>query len=178
VFALGLIYVEYLTGTMPPFDPAFREPAVAVLNGAHLRLPPATAPQVVAELVEGMLLADPAARPTIEHVHATLMGWRSGAPTTAAPLRPPPPITGPPGAGSSLRGKGLRLAGTGHRAPSGDTTPVAPPAGAPGSPSLPVGDTATPIPAVPEAAATADAGRGFGKLVGKLLGKLETRRSR
>jgi serine/threonine protein kinase len=177
VFALGLIYAEYLTGALPPFDPAFREAAVAVLNGARLRLPPAAATRPVAELVERMLLADPAARPTVEQVHATLMGWRSDAPTTAAPLRPPP-MTAPPGAGSSLRGKGLRLAGIAHRAPGG-TTPPAPPAATPASPCLPLAPTELPIPAARTPAdTTAGRGGGVGTLVGKLLGKLETRRSR
>jgi serine/threonine protein kinase len=50
VFALGLIYTEYLTGALPPFDPAFHEAAVAVLNGTHLRMPPAAAPEPIPEL--------------------------------------------------------------------------------------------------------------------------------
>jgi serine/threonine protein kinase len=34
VFALGLIYAEYLTGAPPPFDAAtYHEPAVAVRSG-------------------------------------------------------------------------------------------------------------------------------------------------
>ena len=40
IFALGLIYAEYLTGVLPAFDPAHHEAAIAVLNGATLRLPP------------------------------------------------------------------------------------------------------------------------------------------
>jgi len=38
IFALGLIYAEYLTGAMPPFDPAHHEPAIAVLHGQPLKL--------------------------------------------------------------------------------------------------------------------------------------------
>ena len=34
IFALGLIYAEYLTGALPAFDPAHHEAAIAVLNGA------------------------------------------------------------------------------------------------------------------------------------------------
>jgi serine/threonine protein kinase len=170
VFALGLIYTEYLTGALPPFDPAYHEAAIAVLNGVRLRLPPAAAPEPISELVEHMLLVDPAARPTIEQVHAALMGWRSGAPTRAAALRPPPSMTGPTSASSSLRGKGLRLTGVRH--PSVSTTPPGPPAG---PPPLPAPDSDTPIPATPSRTAT---GRGLGKLVGKLLDQLEERRSR
>jgi len=172
VFALGLIYAEYLTGTLPAFDPAFGEAAIAVLNGARLRLDPKAAARPISELVERMLLGDPAARPTIEQVHATLMGWRSDASTTAAPLRPSF-TPGAPGAASSLRGKGLRLAGTGHRSPAGISASTSS-AGPAGSSARPVGDSGVPILAAP----TAGASGGFGKLVGKLLTKLEERRSR
>ena len=44
IFALGLIYAEYLTGAMPPFDPAHHEPAIAVLHGQPLKLGPSRAP--------------------------------------------------------------------------------------------------------------------------------------
>src|SRR4051794_21076972 len=125
VFALGLLYTEYLTGALPPFDPAFHEAAIAVLSGTRLQLPPAAAPETIKELVEQMLLIDPAARPTIERVHATLMEWRGG-PTKAAPLRPPPPISETSRPVSSLRGKGLRLAGTGHPGHIKSTAPVLP----------------------------------------------------
>jgi serine/threonine protein kinase len=139
IFALGLIYCEYLTGALPAFDPAYHEAAIAVLHGVQLRVPAGHAPAEVITLVERMLLADPAARPTVAEVHATLMGLRSGAPTVA---RPPFPATGTstgraprrlrrsstgttptgsamprrpapdavlPTPGSALRGKGLRI---------------------------------------------------------------------
>src|SRR4029450_9235398 len=95
IFALGLIYSEYLTGTLPAFDPAYHEAAIAVLNGAQLRLPTGSAPAPVVALVEQMLAADPAGRPTVAEVHARLMGLRSGTPTVG---RPPCPA-GTPGAG-------------------------------------------------------------------------------
>jgi serine/threonine protein kinase len=149
VFALGLIYTEFLTGAVPPFDAArYHEPAVAVRSGEVLRIPRAGLEPSLADMVDAMLLSDPTQRPTIAEVHATLMGIRvPGAdPVTAPPARsrarstrsaapPPPPPSG------ALRGKGLRLA-----APR---TPP-PPATAP---------TATPT-------------RGLvGKLVGKLTGR-------
>ncbi len=143
VFALGLIYTEYLTGAPPRFDAAYREPAIAVLNGAELQLPRDAGPAPVVAMVDRMLLADPAARPGIGQVHATLMGSPpSDASTTGRPLRPPVSPGAPPVA-TRLRGRGLRIAGvavpdpvpvspTTPRArrctgrPSGDRTPIRP----------------------------------------------------
>ncbi len=87
IFALGLIYTEYLTGALPAFDPVHSSAAVAVLNGQLLRVvAPATPPSVTA-LVERMLLLDPTARPSVAEVHSTLMGQRGSAPTVGrAPL--------------------------------------------------------------------------------------------
>jgi serine/threonine protein kinase len=167
IFALGLIYAEYLTGAMPAFDSAHHEAAIAVLHGQVLKLGPSRAPDPVVQLVERMLLLDPAARPGVAEVHATLMGLRGGAASTTG--RAPVPIRttvaprdatsgssttggtrGAAGAPSVLRGRGVRIAG---RTPA--TTP--PPA------------VATPRPAPPV--------RGRA-LLGRLLGKLDDRRSR
>ena len=99
IFALGLIYTEFLTGAPPPFDAAtYHEPATAVRHGEILRIPRAGVDPELADLVDRMLSADPAQRPTIAQVHATLMGLRS----TPEPSTPPVP--------SALRGKGLRAA--------------------------------------------------------------------
>jgi len=193
IFALGLIYTEYLTGSLPPFDPAYREAAIAVLNGARLAPPPASTPESIAALVQKMLLADPAARPTIEQVHATLMGWRSGAATTAAPLRlPPHPSTPPPAtrprstppaidgpeAVSSLRGRGLRLADPGSRtAVRTFAVPAVGPTATPAHSGAPA-SAREPTAATPGELPTVGPGAGFGKLVGKLLDRLAERRSR
>ena len=100
IFALGLIYTEYLTGAPPPFDAArYHEPAVAIRSGETLRIPRGGIPPQLADLIDAMLLPDPARRPTIGHVHATLMT-----------IRPEVPDEGPPGPPSALRGKGLRTA--------------------------------------------------------------------
>jgi eukaryotic-like serine/threonine-protein kinase len=97
IFALGLIYTEFVTGAPPPFDAAiYHEPATAVRHGVVLRIPRAGVDPELADLVDAMLSADPAQRPTIAQVHATLMGLRS----TPEPSRPAVP--------SALRGKGLR----------------------------------------------------------------------
>jgi serine/threonine protein kinase len=124
VFALGLVYAEYLTGSLPAFDPALHEAAVAVLGGARLQIRPDGLPTPVVELVHRMLLADPAARPSVAEVHASLLGLRSGPATKAAPLRlPSPPVRSVPEAPaapsgpSALRGKGVRIAEGVRRTP-------------------------------------------------------------
>jgi serine/threonine protein kinase len=194
IFALGLIYAEYLTGAMPPFDPAHHEPAIAVLHGQPLKLAPSRAPTSIIDLVERMLLPDPAARPNVAQVHATLMSLRGGTapPTTArapVPIRPPvvprgrvataattsspTPRTGRVSGGtpSVLRGKGVRLAG-GTTAASAPT----PAASAPSAPSGPHA-SASPDPATSDHASERPGTRGRA-LLGKLLGKLDERRPR
>ncbi len=188
IFALGLIYAEYLTGTVPDFDPAHHEPAIAVLHGQRLQLGPNRAPAQVVDLVERMLSLDPAARPGVAQVHSTLMGIRgSGAPSTSArapvAVRPPLVLRGsaPPaaagssgtgtrpasaGASSALRGKGVRIAG-GPSAPAPHGT-----ASASSRPDVPTGsETSSDDPG------DSWAGRGRA-LLGKLLTKRHERRAR
>jgi hypothetical protein len=108
-----LIYTEYLTGAPPPFDVAtYHEPAVAVRHGETLRIPRAAIAPELADLVDRMLSADAARRPTIGEVHATLMAIRPTA-DAARPSRRSAP--------TALRGKGLRTAfrPTPDSAPSG-----------------------------------------------------------
>jgi serine/threonine protein kinase len=182
IFALGLIYAEYLSGAPPAFDPAFHEAAIAVLNGTRLKLAPGRAPAPIVALVDQMLLADPAARPTVAQVHSTLMGLRSVTPTVARPPLPasgstgrapggpggslPPatsdratsdPATSPAPGPSTLRGKGLRLASDAARR-------VSRPAPRTPDPSVAAGEAA-PV-------------RRGGGLLGKLLGRLEDHRPR
>jgi serine/threonine protein kinase len=117
IFALGLIYTEFLTGAVPPFDAArYHEPAVAVRSGERLQIPRSGLLPGLADLIDAMLLADPTQRPTITQVHATLMSVRlpsdASVPAPApAPRDPSAPAPAPSGA---LRGKGLRLAGPGR----------------------------------------------------------------
>jgi len=109
VFALGLIYSQYLSGSLPAFDPAFHEPAVAVSSGVVLRMPRTGVPDALADLVDQMLLADPPSRPTTGQVHATLMAFRAPTDPTSAPRGVSP--------SSALRGRGLRSAAPGAPAP-------------------------------------------------------------
>ena len=135
VFALGLIYTEFLTGALPPFDAArYHEPAVAIRHGETLRIPRDAVPVGLADLIDAMLMADPAKRPTIAQIHATLMGIRLPTAPPAAPPRMSPasgvkigPTATP---ASALRGKGLRT-------PSSAPSPPRAPAGS--SPSRLVG---------------------------------------
>lgn len=197
IFALGLIYAEYLTGSMPAFDPACHEAAIAVLHGQPLKLGPSLAPAPVIELVERMLLSDSAARPGVAQVHSTLMSLRAGAaPATTArapvPIRPPvvprggvpteatpgSPTTGafraPTGPSGALRGKGVRIAGSGGAA----AAPV-PAAGKPASspPLAPVATARTRPTATDRPVPGIEGGRGRA-LLGKLLHKLDERRPR
>jgi serine/threonine protein kinase len=112
IFALGLIYTEYLTGGPPPFDAArYHEPAVAVRNREMLRIPRGEIPTQLADLIDSMLAPEPVQRPTIGHVHATLMSMR---PVTQDEVGPSP--------SSGLRGKGLRT--TPQRPPTTEPRPA------------------------------------------------------
>jgi serine/threonine protein kinase len=179
IFALGLIYAEYLTGALPAFDPAYNEAAIAVLNGAQLRVAPGHAPAQVVALVEQMLLVDPTARPTVAEVHKTLMGLRSGTPTFGrAPLRTTSTGRAP---------RRLRLPSTPAEPGAAATRAVTPRATTADPPALPqpsprgstlrgkglrlVADAVRPAPEGPPP------GRGRA-LLGKLIDKLEERRSR
>jgi serine/threonine protein kinase len=194
IFALGLIYVEYLTGRPPKFDPQHHEAATAVLNGQTLSLDSPRVPPPVAALIEKMLLADPTARPSVGNVHATLMSVRNTKLTTTGhaplPIRAPTiPRTATPGASST------------RSAPAGADPRVPPPTTAPPR-SLPAeassalrgkglrlaGDPSGRPPDSPAPATSTTEGsdgrplkgrlsRG-GALLGKLLGKLEEKRPR
>jgi serine/threonine protein kinase len=169
IFALGLIYCEYLTGAMPAFDPAYSGAAIAVLNGATLHIPAGHAPAPMTALVDRMLLADPRGRPPVAEVHATLMGRRSETPTVARPPfpagtptvgRPPrrlrPPAAGPAAAGSAVPSRSSGLRGKGLR----------------------IGADATRTAAATEPAATTPAADRGRALVGKMIRRLGERRSR
>ena len=183
IFPLGLLYAEYLTGALPAFDAAHQEAAVAVLNGTRLRLNAPGLPAPLLDLVERMLLADPAGRPTISQIHAQLMDLGVRARTAATPLRPP---SNPRAPATALRGKGLRItrqrgtpppAGDDHRPPTPNpphsgTAPIGPSTTSPDGtkdPTTSASPTAAPDPVHPSSVNT---------LVGKLLTGLHRRRGR
>ena len=112
IFALGLIYTEYLTGAPPPFDVAkYHEPAVAVRNRESLRITRGEIPTHLADLIDAMLAPEPVQRPTIAYVHATLMSMRPVTQDEVAPS-----------SSSALRGKGLRT--TVQPRPTSESRPV------------------------------------------------------
>ncbi len=208
IFALGLIYTEYLTGALPAFDPVHSSAAIAVLNGEPLRVVAPDTPPSVTALVERMLLLDPTARPSVAEVHSTLMGQRGSAPTVGraplptravsagrAPRRLGGPVTprGVPTRAAAPRPTGP--AATSDAAPTG-AAPTATPSRAStlrGKGLKLAADAVRRAPAatrpappaatsaatdLPPPAAETPAG-GLGRaLLGKLIGKLETRRPR
>jgi serine/threonine protein kinase len=151
IFALGLIYAEYLTGSLPRFDASYPQAGIAVLHGERLEVASDRAPDQVRDLVERMMLVDAGVRPTVGEVHSTLMSIRttrttsgrlpppprpaipvrstpgaSGTPRPAGPASTPPPAHAPaPGApsrASVLRGKGLGIATKRTEPPVGGAT--------------------------------------------------------
>ena len=119
VFTLGLIYTEYLTGQPPAYDrERYAYPATAARQGETLRVPAervgAEVPAEIVQVIDRMMLLDPAARPSIGEVHAALMRVRRGGPGGTAPVAEPAVAgtapAGPAPASSGLRGKGLRTA--------------------------------------------------------------------
>jgi serine/threonine protein kinase len=120
IFALGLIYAEFLTGTPPAFDAASQYAGVAARAGEVLRLAPTKLPAAVVELVDRMLLADPTARPTIADTHTTLMGIRTATTTTAILAGPEPEPLAP----TRLRGRGLRAAARRTTSPAAQPGPA------------------------------------------------------
>ena len=123
IFALGLIYAEYLRGALPGFDVGrYQYAGVAVQGGEVLRLPSDTLPAPMVELVDRMLLADPAARPTIAEIHTTLMGIRTQTTTTAVLAGPPAPTV--PSAPTRLKGRGLGAAAPRASTPTPERGPT------------------------------------------------------
>ena len=171
IFALGLIYCEYLTGSLPEFNTKDREAAIAVLNGAVLQLSSEGVPARIVDVVNRMLLLDPADRPNIAEIHRSLMDTDVSTPTTAGrPLRPAAAPSSHPIA-STLRGKGVRLA---RPVKTPTTALVSPATAAPGEPLVhPTRESKA-----PPATASPALGAGLNGLLGKLMHKIEERRTR
>ncbi|HWX95234.1 MAG TPA: protein kinase [Solirubrobacteraceae bacterium] len=108
IFALGLVYHEWLTGTRPGFDLDARYAGVAVARGERLRVGGMAPPELRDLLVR--MVTDPASdRPSADEVHATLRGVRAAVGSdldaghhTAAPTAAEP---------STLRGTLLKKGG-------------------------------------------------------------------
>ena len=107
IFALGLIYTEYLTGAPPPFDVArYHEPAVAVRNRESLRIPRGRD-------------SHPTRRPHRCHAGAGTGPTAPDRPRARHPdgMRPVTQDEVAPSSSTALRGKGLRTAVQRRRTP-------------------------------------------------------------
>jgi eukaryotic-like serine/threonine-protein kinase len=79
IFALGLVYSEWLTGAKPRFDPDAKYAGVAVARGEVLDVG-AVEDARLRDLLGSMLQDDETARPTARVIHETLRKVRGGAP--------------------------------------------------------------------------------------------------
>jgi serine/threonine protein kinase len=102
IFALGLVFTLWLTGSWPQFDSTSVFAAVAANAGEPLRIPADSAPPVLVDLTERMLAAEPGKRPSASDVHRVVRALRDGgdlpAPTAhqtlVGTLARPPEKTG------------------------------------------------------------------------------------
>ncbi len=75
IFALGLIYAEYLTGDLPYYDQdEYMYPYQAVLAGEKLSVDERSTPTMIRELINDMLVLDAERRPNIDDVFYRLSG--------------------------------------------------------------------------------------------------------
>jgi serine/threonine protein kinase len=106
IFALGLVYAEWLTGKKPSFDPSARYAGVAVARGDKLRTPVKPAP--LQNLIERMLSDQPSERPPADEVHSTIRGIRSAEGSDVGVPPATDPVAGEPVGAPGLRGSLLR----------------------------------------------------------------------
>jgi eukaryotic-like serine/threonine-protein kinase len=189
VFALGLVFWQYLTGERPELPGGVNYPAEAVSQGSLLSLPRSVEDRPLADLVHSMLASGAGDRPSMSDVHNTLRTARRLHPAVPVPVRearvePPPPAEPGKADKTGLRGTlWPRL-----RAPAGAPPHLVPdPGGEPaGAPSA---DEPTPAlkgslsrrlrpaggpPGEPHAAEEKDReDKTSGKLRGRLLNKEE-----
>lgn len=93
VFALGLLFHQYFTGTLPAFDPEAEYAGKAVAQGMELTLSPRL-PRDVRSLLERMLEADPAQRISAMDVFRALAPAKTDRPPVPDPPTPDPNATG------------------------------------------------------------------------------------
>ncbi len=91
VFALGLIYYQYLTGSLPAFPERYGYPATAVNDGVPLTLVDESLPKELTEIISVMLQANPAARPHIKAVFTNIKKLKDGP--IVPPIKPYEPRT-------------------------------------------------------------------------------------
>ena len=87
VFALGLVFWQYLTGERPKLPDGVTYPAEAVSKGTVLTLPKSVKDRPLGDLVHSMLAKGSAERPSMSDVHSKLMTARKLDPAAPVPLR-------------------------------------------------------------------------------------------
>lgn len=96
VFALGLLFHQYLTGRLPGFDTAEYDYAFdAVLDGQKLQ-PDTSLPQEFQEMIRRMTERDPGKRPLMEEVFFDYFDREGSFRNEPEPSRPEPPEPEPP----------------------------------------------------------------------------------
>jgi serine/threonine protein kinase len=86
VFALGLVFWQYLTGERPKLPDGANYPAEAVSQGTVLTLPKSVKDRPLVDLVHSMLASGSGERPDMSEVHSALKVARRVGPAGAAPL--------------------------------------------------------------------------------------------
>lgn len=90
VFALGLVFWQYLTGERPDLPDGVTYPAEAVGKGTVLTLPRSVKDRPLIDLVHSMLARGSGERPSMTEVHNALKTARKVGPAGAAPVRADP----------------------------------------------------------------------------------------
>ena len=96
IFALGLVYCQYLTGELPNFDQEkYKYPYVAVYDGIRLTVDDKGLPTKLASIINSMLLKNWDERPNIQTVFTQLKEINSGdlLPPESPKGMKPTPIT-------------------------------------------------------------------------------------
>jgi serine/threonine protein kinase len=120
IFALGLVYSEWLTGRKPGFNPDARYAGVAASRGESLDVA-GIEPGKMAALIAQMVAGSAAERPSADIVHAALRTMRSAMDSDGS--TPPSPTASKPSAPSGgLRGSLLK--GPRRRKPTTDMKPT------------------------------------------------------
>ncbi len=122
VYALGLTFLEYVTGSRLHLAEGIRYPSELLRDGGRIELRPGPDTGELIALIESMLLADPAQRPDCPTIRTTLQrirhGRRGADPVSGTPATATPPVP---------RGKLLDTvkgggSGTGAAGPDGPPT--------------------------------------------------------
>lgn len=95
IFALGLIFCQYLTGEMPEFDQEkYKYPYVAVFDGIPLTVKDEDLPPNLVSFINTMLLENPKKRPNIQTVFTQLKRKDLLSPPASGPKNPKPTLKG------------------------------------------------------------------------------------